>query len=330
MDILIVCESVKDKLISTAELRSKECWPCYEFMELRTKKCIKANELLDMDDLHTLLLSIRSIIIPIHQSVKELQNDPTERRTQQLKLKNICTRSIALISEYYSQYESESDSRNVIESNINCLTALGVYNYYLAESVDVEDESDIAEYTQNTEKFLEKAMVLAAEHFSETEPIRLQSELHFSLFCEAVLGDWFKAMNITRDSFDAALERLDTLEGYSQEYQELTKVMQLQRDMLTKWHDQYGRILISGFIRTLTFYSVSFAVQNLGHCGPRTTNLVRGYIRNIEASLCINQDPRDIVRICLAFYFQRDLCPDNVKEMCRAMMPFDIFFSQRD
>jgi 14-3-3 protein epsilon len=92
-----------------------------------------------------------------------------------------------------------------------------------------EEES----YKAKSKDFYQKALDVAHENLPETHPTRLGLALNFSVCYYEILKQPEKACELAKKSFDAAIEKLDTLNDAS--YKDSTLIMQLLRDNLTLW-----------------------------------------------------------------------------------------------
>lgn len=113
------------------------------------------------------------------------------------------------------------------ETEVFYLKMCGDYYRYLAEF------RPNANYAEQSKVYYNKAMDVAAEHLSETHPTRLGLALNFSVCYYEILKQPDKACELAKRSFDAAIEKLDTLNDAS--YKDSTLIMQLLRDNLTLW-----------------------------------------------------------------------------------------------
>jgi len=105
-------------------------------------------------------------------------------------------------------------------------TMCGDYYRYLSEFMPDE------QYVQNAEKMYQSAMD-AAEGLVETHPTRLGLALNFSVCYYEILKQPEKACALAKKAFDAAIQKLDSLDDAS--YKDSTLIMQLLRDNLTLW-----------------------------------------------------------------------------------------------
>merc|ERR1712083_1255238 len=86
---------------------------------------------------------------------------------------------------------------------------------------------------KNANTYYERAMDVAKQNLPETHPTRLGLALNFSVCYYEILKKPDKACELAKEAFDAAIEKLDTLNDAS--YKDSTLIMQLLRDNLTLW-----------------------------------------------------------------------------------------------
>jgi len=120
------------------------------------------------------------------------------------------------------------------ETEVFYLKMCGDYYRYLAEFKMEEEAKGIKE---NAEKFYKNAMDVAEANLVETHPTRLGLALNFSVCYYEILKEPEKACDLAKKSFDAAIEKLDTIGDAS--YKDSTLIMQLLRDNLTLWTSQH-------------------------------------------------------------------------------------------
>merc|ERR1712154_540224 len=92
---------------------------------------------------------------------------------------------------------------------------------------------DNEQYKTKAEEYYKKAMEVAEANLNETHPTRLGLALNFSVCYYEILKKPEMACDLAKKSFDAAIEKLDTLNDAS--YKDITLIMQLLRDNLTLW-----------------------------------------------------------------------------------------------
>jgi len=94
------------------------------------------------------------------------------------------------------------------------------------------------EYKKNAEHFYKQAFDKAKDKLPETHPTRLGLALNFSVCYYEILQKKDDACALAKEAFDAAIEKLDTLNDAS--YKDSTLIMQLLRDNLTLWTSENG------------------------------------------------------------------------------------------
>merc|ERR1712226_119794 len=90
-----------------------------------------------------------------------------------------------------------------------------------------------AQVKEKTQEFYQKAFDCAKKALAETHPTRLGLALNFSVCYYEILKKPDEACKLAKEAFDAAIEKLDTLNDAS--YKDSTLIMQLLRDNLTLW-----------------------------------------------------------------------------------------------
>ena len=113
------------------------------------------------------------------------------------------------------------------ETEVFYLKMCGDYYRYMSEFKEDQKYKDAAEENYK------KAMDVAEKNLNETHPTRLGLALNFRVCYYEILKKPEKACDLAKKSFDAAIEKLDTLNDAS--YKDSTLIMQLLRDNLTLW-----------------------------------------------------------------------------------------------
>jgi len=121
----------------------------------------------------------------------------------------------------------EGENKEDNEARIFYLKMCGDYYRYLAEFNSAEENKRGAECAYTN------AMELAKTTLPETHPTRLGLALNFSVCYYEILKKPQDACKLAKEAFDAAIEKLDTLNDAS--YKDSTLIMQLLRDNLTLW-----------------------------------------------------------------------------------------------
>merc|ERR1712087_831123 len=140
------------------------------------------------------------------------------------ELETICNEVLDLLKEHLCK----NVAGNGDENEVFYLKMCGDYYRYLSE---FRTESE--KYKKNAEEYYKKAMDVAEANLNETHPTRLGLALNFSVCYYEILKEPEKACDLAKKSFDAAIEKLDTLNDAS--YKDSTLIMQLLRDNLTLW-----------------------------------------------------------------------------------------------
>lgn len=142
------------------------------------------------------------------------------------ELNDICKEAINLISAHLIP-NSKSTEPKVFFHKMEA-----DYWRYLAE-IDGKEKTD---QQKNAQDSYLKAVELASNEMSPTNPIRLGLMLNYSVFQYEVAGLPKEAMETARKAFDSAIEELDNLSEES--YKDSTLIMQLLRDNLTLWKSE--------------------------------------------------------------------------------------------
>merc|ERR1712083_579372 len=140
------------------------------------------------------------------------------------ELETICKEVLSLLTDHLCKnVEGHGD-----ETEVFYLKMCGDYYRYLSEFRTSNEE-----YKKSAEEYYKKAMDVAEANLNETHPTRLGLALNFSVCYYEILKKPAKACELAKKSFDAAIEKLDTLNDAS--YKDSTLIMQLLRDNLTLW-----------------------------------------------------------------------------------------------
>merc|ERR1712157_572646 len=144
------------------------------------------------------------------------------------ELETICMEVLSLLTEHLCKnVEGNGD-----ETEVFYLKMCGDYYRYLSE-FKTEPEDKAKEIKSKAEEFYKKAMDVAEANLNETHPTRLGLALNFSVCYYEILKKKKEACDLAKKAFDAAIEKLDTLNDAS--YKDSTLIMQLLRDNLTLW-----------------------------------------------------------------------------------------------
>jgi len=140
------------------------------------------------------------------------------------ELENVCNEALELLIKATGVAKTVDEGG---EDVIFYLKMSGDYNRYLSEF------SRNNSYSVEAEKCYRQATEIAKTNLLETHPTRLGLALNYSVCCYEILHKKQGACSIAKEAFDAAIEKLDTLNDAS--YKDSTLIMQLLRDNLTIW-----------------------------------------------------------------------------------------------
>jgi len=227
LDIKKLVELVR--VAETAERYEDMCRFVKKLVEMKSEK----GEDLDVDERNLLSVAYKNVVGSKRASWRTLSggfDDADEELLKKYKtiveteLEGICLEVINLLTAHLCKnVEGNGD-----ETEVFYLKMCGDYYRYLSE-FQTSDEKN----KKNAETFYKKAMEVAEANLNETHPTRLGLALNFSVCYYEILKEPEKACDLAKKSFDAAIEKLDTLNDAS--YKDSTLIMQLLRDNLTLW-----------------------------------------------------------------------------------------------
>eukprot|EP00483_Globobulimina_turgida_P002767 UN02772 len=200
------------------------------------KKLVKLkadkNEDLDVDERNLLSVAYKNVVGQARSSWRTLNAGFDDCDVDLInKYKNIIERQLETICleiiELLTKNLCKTVENNGDETEVFYLKMCGDYYRYMSEFNDDE------KYKKSAEEFYKKAMDVAEANLNETHPTRLGLALNFSVCYYEILKEPEKACDLAKKSFDAAIEKLDTLNDAS--YKDSTLIMQLLRDNLTLW-----------------------------------------------------------------------------------------------
>jgi len=226
LDIKKLIELVR--VAETAERYEDMC----KFVDKLVKMKNEKGDDLDVDERNLLSVAYKNVVGAKRASWRTLQggfDDADDELLNKYKkivedeLEAICTEVLSLLTEYLCK----NVKGNGDETEVFYLKMCGDYYRYLCE-FKLDDSSK-----SNAEKYYKDAMDVAEANLNETHPTRLGLALNFSVCYYEILKEPEKACDLAKKSFDAAIEKLDTLNDAS--YKDSTLIMQLLRDNLTLW-----------------------------------------------------------------------------------------------
>jgi len=227
LDIKKLVELVR--VAETAERYEDMCKFVKKLVELKSEK----GEDLDVDERNLLSVAYKNVVGSKRASWRTLSggfDDADEELLNKYKclvedeLEAICTEVLKLLTDHLCKnVEGNGD-----ETEVFYLKMCGDYYRYLSEFRTTDEK-----YKKSAEEYYKKAMDVAEANLNETHPTRLGLALNFSVCYYEILKEPEKACDLAKKSFDAAIEKLDTLNDAS--YKDSTLIMQLLRDNLTLW-----------------------------------------------------------------------------------------------
>jgi len=220
------------ELVRVAETAERYEDMCKFVQKLVTMKSAKGEDL-DVDERNLLSVAYKNVVGAKRASWRTLAggfDDADEELLKKYKaivekeLEDICNEVLDLLKDHLCK----NVKGNGDETEVFYLKMCGDYYRYLSE---FRTESD--DIKKNAEKYYREAMDVAEANLNETHPTRLGLALNFSVCYYEILKEPEKACDLAKKSFDAAIEKLDTLNDAS--YKDSTLIMQLLRDNLTLW-----------------------------------------------------------------------------------------------
>jgi len=217
------------RVAETAERYDDMCKFVRKLVEMKSAE----GKDLDVDERNLLSVAYKNVVGSKRASWRTLSggfDDADEELLNKYKtivedeLEAICKEVLSLLTDHLCKnVEGNGD-----ETEVFYLKMCGDYYRYLSE---FRTESE--EIKAKAEEFYKKAMDVAEANLNETHPTRLGLALNFSVCYYEILKKPEKACDLAKKSFDAAIEKLDTLNDAS--YKDSTLIMQLLRDNLTLW-----------------------------------------------------------------------------------------------
>lgn len=89
------------------------------------------------------------------------------------------------------------------------------------------------QYIMSAQTYYTDAVAIAEKNLQPYDPIRLSLMLNYGVFCYEILQNVKYACEVTKNTFEKAIRKLDDLD--EDDYKDSTLLMQLLRDNLTLW-----------------------------------------------------------------------------------------------
>lgn len=217
------------RVAETAERYEDMC----NFMHnLVTIKCSSGQDL-DVEERNLLSVAYKNVVGSKRASWRTL-SDPDEdkelsseyKAAVEKELRAVCAEVLDLLTNKLIAVATSEDETLVFYHKM-----AGDYYRYLAELAPGDGSGQ--EDKNKAEECYTKAMDAAKGCLPETHPTRLGLALNFSVCYYEILKKPTEACALAKEAFDAAIEKLDTLNDAS--YKDSTLIMQLLRDNLTLW-----------------------------------------------------------------------------------------------
>jgi 14-3-3 protein epsilon len=211
----------------------------YDEMADAMKKVAQLNQELTVEERNLLSVAYKNVVgsrrasLRIISSIEQKEESRgkvdhlTKAREYKKKVEKELTEICNDILEVLEKHLIVNSSTS--ESKVFYYKMKGDYHRYLAESTSGESKSHAAE------KALEayKAASDIAQELLPTNPIRLGLALNFSVFYYEIMNSPDNAIQLAKQAFDEAIEKLEHLTDES--YKDSTLIMQLLRDNITLW-----------------------------------------------------------------------------------------------
>jgi len=211
----------------------------YDEMSAAMKKVAQLNEPLSIEERNLLSVAFKNVVGSRRASLRIISS--IEQKEESRGKEDHLVKA----KEYHKKVEKELmeicddilgvldknliPSSNLPESKVFYYKMKGDYHRYLAESTT-------GEFRQTaSEKALEayKAASEISQELLPTDPIRLGLALNFSVFYYEIMSSPDNAIQLAKQAFDDAIEKLEHLAD--ENYKDSTLIMQLLRDNITLW-----------------------------------------------------------------------------------------------
>jgi len=217
------------KIAEVAERYEDMCKFLHKLVEIKSGK----DEMLTVDERNLLSVAYKNVVGTKRQSRRILSEGQLDmdkdmldkyRNIVETELDDVCNEVLDLLKKTTAVAKQNEEKT---EDQVFYLKMSGDYYRYLSEF-----RSDSG-YQGKAEDFYKEAMEIAEASLPETHPTRLGLALNYSVCCYEILSQKEEGCGIAKKAFDAAIEKLDTLNDSS--YKDSTLIMQLLRDNLTLW-----------------------------------------------------------------------------------------------
>jgi len=211
----------------------------YDEMSESMKKVAQLNEELTVEERNLLSVAYKNVVgsrrasLRIISSIEQKEESRGKedhlikakeyRKKVEVELTEICNNVLEVLDQHLIGSSKGS------ESKVFYYKMKGDYHRYLAESTSGDPRR------LSADKALEayKSASDISQALLPTNPIRLGLALNFSVFYYEIMNSPDNAIQLAKQAFDDAIEKLEHLQDES--YKDSTLIMQLLRDNITLW-----------------------------------------------------------------------------------------------
>jgi 14-3-3 protein epsilon len=227
----------RDDLIYLARLSEQA--ERYDEMSSSMKKVAQLNEPLSIEERNLLSVAYKNVVGSRRASLRIISS--IEQKEESRGKED----HLAKAREYHKKVEKElieicDDILDVLNNHLIPSSTLpesrvfynkmkGDYHRYLAESTTGEARQAAADKALQAYKVASEI----SQELLPTDPIRLGLALNFSVFYYEIMNSPTEAIQLAKQAFDDAIEKLEHLAD--ENYKDSTLIMQLLRDNITLW-----------------------------------------------------------------------------------------------
>jgi 14-3-3 protein epsilon len=227
----------RDDLIYLARLSEQA--ERYDEMSSSMKKVAQLNEPLSIEERNLLSVAYKNVVGSRRASLRIISS--IEQKEESRGKED----HLAKAREYHKKVEKElieicDDILDVLNNHLIPSSTLpesrvfynkmkGDYHRYLAESTTGEARQAAADKALQAYKVASEI----SQELLPTDPIRLGLALNFSVFYYEIMNSPTEAIQLAKQAFDDAIEKLELLAD--ENYKDSTLIMQLLRDNITLW-----------------------------------------------------------------------------------------------
>jgi len=211
----------------------------YDEMSDSMKRVAQLNEELTVEERNLLSVAYKNVVgsrrasLRIISSIEQKEESRGKedhlikareyRKKVEKELTDICNDILEVLDQHLIKNSKGA------ESKVFYFKMQGDYHRYLAESTTGEVRQASAEKALQAYKAASETSL----ELQPTNPIRLGLALNFSVFYYEIMNSPDNAIQLAKQAFDDAIEKLELLQDES--YKDSTLIMQLLRDNITLW-----------------------------------------------------------------------------------------------